>query len=271
VSVPKRVGYLGVGNIGEVIAGNALGAGFELMVYDLRAEPLERLRARGAKVAPSARELGAHAEVLQVSIAGDARIENALCAPDGALAGMAAGSVIALHSTMAPATVRRIHERARAAGVEVVDAQVTGGSRGAESRTLCMMVGGDPAVVERCRPLFAASCDRIYHMGAIGAGAGAKIAQQMMTVMNLAGVAEALRVAAAAGLDRERFLEMVAHSTGQSYAADTWLARWAGLPQAQADGLYDGMLPALALAREAGVAVPLTAVAQQLIRTAFAD
>ena len=87
-----RVGYLGVGNIGEAIAANALTAGFDLMVYDLRPEPLERLRARGAKVAASARELGRHAEILQVSIAGDARIETAPAGPGGALEGPAAGS-----------------------------------------------------------------------------------------------------------------------------------------------------------------------------------
>jgi 3-hydroxyisobutyrate dehydrogenase-like beta-hydroxyacid dehydrogenase len=255
-----------------VIAGNALVAGFELMVYDLRTEPLERLRARGAKVATSARELGAFADILECSIAGDERIESAVCGqPGGALEGMRPGSVIALHSTMNPTAVRRINERARTVGVDVVDAQVTGGHHGAQARTLTMMVGGDAAVLECCRPLFEASCKRIYHMGPVGCGAGAKLAQQMMTVMNLVGVSEALRLAAALELDRDRFLELVENSTGQSSVASDWLQRWAGSPQSAAEGLHLGMVPALAAARDAGVAIPFTALAQQLILDAFRD
>jgi 3-hydroxyisobutyrate dehydrogenase-like beta-hydroxyacid dehydrogenase len=263
------VGYLGVGEIGEVIAGNALAAGFDLMVYDLRSEPLERLRARGAKIASSARALGAHAEILECSIAGDERIERALFDPNGAVEGLRSGSVIALHSTMNPDTVRRIAERARPRGVAVIDAAVSGGRQGAQARSLTYMLGGDPAAIARCRPVFASSGSRFYELGPTGAGASAKLAQQVMTVMNLVGVSESLRLARAAGLNLDAFLDMVHDSTGASHAASHWRDRWAGLPQAHADGLFDGLIPALEMARAAGVAIPLTALAQQLVRSAF--
>jgi len=266
-----RIGYLGVGNIGEAIGANAIAAGFDLMVYDLRPEPLERLRVLGAKVASSARDLGRHSEILQVSIAGDERIEAALFSAGGAMEGLQAGSIVALHSTMNPATVRRIAERAGPRGVEIVDAQVTGARDGAQARTLCFMVGGERLTVERCRPLFEASGDRIYHMGAVGAGASAKLAQQMMTCMNIVGFSKGLRVATAAGLDRMQFLAMIESSTAQSNVSTVWQQRYAGLPQEHVEGFFEGLRPALAMAHDVNVPIPLTALAQQLLRDAFCE
>ncbi len=264
-----RVGYLGVGNIGEVIAGNALAAGFDLMVYDLRQEPLSRLRDKGAKISASARELAEHAEILQISIAGDARIEAALFDAGGAIDGLKGGSIIALHSTMNPASVRRIAERAAPRGIEVIDAQVSGGNWGAKSRSLSFMIGGDPETVARCRPLFEASGKTFYYMGPVGSGASAKLAQQVMTCVNLVGVSEGLRVAGAAGLDLGKFLDMVAQSTAQSNVAERWQEQFSGLKQESADGLFEGLRPALDMARDFGIEIPLTSLAQRLIRDAF--
>jgi 3-hydroxyisobutyrate dehydrogenase len=265
----RRVGYIGIGNIGEPIAANVVAAGFELMVHDLRDEPLARLRARGAEVAVSARRLGAHSELVEVSIAGDERIEAALLGPDGVLSGMQPGSNIALHSTMNPATVRRIGERAAAAQVSVLDAQVTGGKTGAVAKTLTYMVGGEAAVLERCRPVFNTSARRIFHMGPLGAGASTKLAQQMITVMNITAVAEGVRVAAAAGVELDKFFELLAMSTGQSYAATHWRDQLSMVDRELADGFYLGMKPALEMAHDLGIPVPSTALAQQLIRSAL--
>jgi 3-hydroxyisobutyrate dehydrogenase len=268
-AVIRRVGYIGVGNIGEPIATNVVAAGFELMVHDLRDQPLARLRAHGAEVAESARYLGAHSELIEVSIAGDERIEAALLGIDGVLSGMQPGSIIALHSTMNPATVRRIGERAAAEHVSVIDAQVTGGKTGAMARTLTYMVGGEAGVLERCRPVFNTSAQRIFHLGPLGAGASTKLAQQMITVMNITAVAEGLRVAEAAGVELEKFFELLTTSSGQSYAATHWRDQLSVVDRELADGFYLGMKPALEMAHDLGIPVPSTALAQQLIRSAL--
>jgi len=266
-----RVGYLGVGNIGELIAANTLAAGHDLMVFDVRPEPLERLRSRGARVACSPSELGGHAEILQVSIAGESHIFDALFGAGGTATHMNSGSVIALHSTMSPAAVRVVAEKAGALGVDTLEAQVSGGPSGAKARTLTFMTGGSEEVARRCEQVFAASGRRFFHMGPLGSGACAKLAQQMMTCINLVGVSEALRIARSGGLNIDAFLTMVESSFGQSDAASRWQREWAGLGQSSADGLYEGLRPALDLARSADVAVPMTALAQQLIRSAFGD
>lgn len=267
--VIERVGYIGIGNIGETIAANVRSAGYDLMVYDLRPEPLERMHALGAKVAMSASELAAHSELLEVSIAGDDRIEDALTGANGLLREMTAGSIVALHSTMHPATVRRIAASAVERGVHVIDAQVSGGRQGAQERRLCYMVGGKRQTFDRCHPVFATSGSAIFHMGPLGTGASTKLAQQMITVMNLVAVAEGLRVAEASGVDRSAFLELLAVSTAQSYAATHWSDEFYGIDSDVRDGFYLGLRPALAMAHDINVQAPGTALAQQLIRDAL--
>lgn len=265
----QRVGYIGIGNIGEPIAANVLAAGFDLMIFDLRPEPIARMRSLGAKTAGSARELGAHAQLLEVSIAGDDRIEAALLGPDGALAGMAPDSVIALHSTMGPPAVRRIAEAARSANVHVLDAQVSGGKSGAQAQKLCYMIGGDAAVIDRCRPVFATSGSHLFHMGPLGAGASTKLAQQMMTCMHIVAVAEGAQIAAAAGVDVDRFFALLKVSTGQSYIADHWLDHLRHTDRELAEGFFLGLKPALDMAHDLNVPAPGTALAQQFIRAAL--
>ena len=241
------------------------------MVYDLRPERLQKLQTLGAKVGKTAAEVGRHAQILQVTIAGDERIASALFDRDGAMDGLQPGSIVTLHSTMNPANVRSIAERAAERGVEVIDAQVTGARAGAETRTLVYMVGGAAETIERCKPLFRASGDRIYHMGEVGAGASAKLAQQMMTCANIVAFSEGLRVAKAAGLDREQFLEMLEGSTAQSDVSRVWSKRYAGLAQEHIDGFFEGLRPAIAMAHDIDVPVPLTALTQQLLGDAFRE
>lgn len=266
--VIERVGFIGIGNIGEAMATNILAAGFDLMVYDLRPEPSERMRSLGAKVASSPDELGAHGELIEVSIAGDEQIEAALTQPDGLLAGMHRGSIIALHSTMHPRTVLRIAERGREHGVHVIDSPVSGGKKGAEERRLCYMVGGDRTLLDRCRPVFETSGSKVFAMGPLGAGASAKLAQQMITCMNIVAVAEGFRVATAAGVDASTFRRLLDVSTAQSYVASHW-AEFTALGAEGREGLHLGLQPALSLAHDVVVPAPSTALAQQLIADAL--
>lgn len=256
--------------MGEAIAEQVLAAGFALMVHDLRPEPLERLRVRGAIVASSPAALGAHAQLLEVSIAGDAAVEDALFGPEGIVAAMAPGSIVALHGTMHPANVHRLAERAAAAGIGVIDAPVSGGQRAAAARTLCYMLGGDAALVERCRPVFVASGgDRIFHLGPLGAGAAAKIAQQMLTCIHIVGTAESVRMATAAEIDIPAFLKVLAVTSAQSRVADDWLGEMARIGPQLTESFYLSLTPAVELARDLGLPLPVTTLAQQLVRDAF--
>jgi 3-hydroxyisobutyrate dehydrogenase len=163
-----RVGYIGLGDMGGAMASNLAPKGFDARVYDLDPRPMQELAAAGAKAAGSCREVGEHAEVLSVCVPGDPHVEAVLLGDQGALAAMAAGSLVAIHSTVQPATIERMAEAAREHGVELIDACVTGGRAVAERGDLTVLIGGEPAALEKARPVLEAYGTTLLHAGRSG-------------------------------------------------------------------------------------------------------
>lgn len=266
-----RVGFIGLGNIGKPMAVNVATAGFDLMVYDVRQEPLQELAALGAKVARSAQDIGAHGDVIEVVVVDDAQVEAVTVGEGGVLNGAKPGSVIAIHSTIHPKTVRRIAELARARGVGVIDAQVSGGERGAQQKTLCYMVGGEKALFDKCRPVFATSGAHIFHLGDLGSGAIAKLAHNLIVYGNMLAASEGMRLGEKAGLDVKMLQEVVRVSAGQSRVADNWLQQrtlketYTAGPEALMQLMYKDLRLALELGHNLGLSLPGAALAQQLI------
>jgi 3-hydroxyisobutyrate dehydrogenase-like beta-hydroxyacid dehydrogenase len=267
-SAIERVGFVGAGHMGGAMVRAMLRAGYDVMAYDLRPEALAELAAFGAKAGKDPSEVAAHAELLSVAIAGDERVEDALIGSGNLVDRLAPGAVIAIHSTVHPAVVHRVAERAAHGGIDIIDATVSGGRTAADAGTLCFMIGGDADVVTRCRPVFS-SYGSVFHMGPLGSGMVTKIAQQMMTTANIVGVDEGTRLAEAAGVDLRTFLTVVSSTTGQSHVADGWLDGLKITGPDMAGSFYTSLNPAVELAGELGVPVPGTALAQQLIRAIF--
>ena len=203
------VGFIGLGNIGKPMAINLAKAGFDLMVYDLRPEPMRELTALGAKAARSTDEIGAHGEIIEVVVVDDAQIEAALLGEGGVFSGAKRGSIIAIHSTIHPGTVRKLAEQAAAKGLTLIDAEVSGGERGAIAKSLCYMVGGDKAAFEKCRPIFATSGASIFHLGDLGSGAIAKLAHNLIVYVNMLAASEGMRLADKAGVDLKSMEQVV--------------------------------------------------------------
>ncbi len=266
-----RVGFIGLGNIGKPMAVNVATAGFDLMVYDVREEPLTELAALGATVAHSPREIGAHGEIIELVVVDDAQVEAVTLGEGGVLSGAKPGSIIAIHSTVHPKTVRKIAELAKARGVDVIDAQVSGGERGAQAKTLCYMVGGDKALFERCRPVFATSGANIFHLGELGAGAIAKLAHNLIVYVNMLAASEGMRLTEKAGLDLKALQEVVHVSAGQSRVADNWLQQrrlkeaYTSGPQGLMQLIHKDLRLALELGHDIGLPLPGAALTQQLI------
>jgi 3-hydroxyisobutyrate dehydrogenase-like beta-hydroxyacid dehydrogenase len=266
-----RVGFIGLGNIGKPMAINVAKAGFDLMVYDLREDPLKELAALGAKVARSAQEIGAHGEIIELVVVDDAQVEAVTLGEGGVLNGAKPGSVIAIHSTVHPKTVRKVAELAKAKGVDVIDAQVSGGERGAEAKTLCYMVGGDKALFERCRPVFATSGANILHLGDLGSGAIAKLAHNLIVYVNMLAASEGMHLAEKAGLDPKVLQDVVRVSAGQSRVADNWLQQrklrdtYTTGPQGLMQLIHKDLRLALELGHDIGLTLPGAALTQQLI------
>lgn len=266
-----RVGFIGLGNIGKPMAINVARAGFDLMVYDVREEPLTELAAVGAKIAHSAHEIGAHGEIIELVVVDDAQVEAVILGEGGVLSGARPGAVIAIHSTVHPKTVRKLAELAKAKGVGVIDAQVSGGDRGAQAKTLCYMVGGDKALFDTCRPVFATSGANLFHLGALGTGAIAKLAHNLIVYVNMLAASEGMRLAEKAGLDPQALQDVVHVSAGQSRVADNWLQqrRLKDTYTSGAHGLLQLIHKDLRLALELGhdldLPLPGAALTQQLI------
>jgi 6-phosphogluconate dehydrogenase (decarboxylating) len=139
----KRVGFIALGHISKPMAINIAKGGFDLMVYDLRDEPMRELSASGARAARSADEVGAHVEIIEVVVVDDTQVEAALLGEGGVFSGAKRGSIIAIYSTVYPRTVRKLAEPAGAKDSTVIDAEVSGGERGAIAKSLCY--GSSPA------------------------------------------------------------------------------------------------------------------------------
>ena len=205
----ERVGFVGLGNIGEPIAKTLCGGPFELVVYDLVAAPVDRLALAGAKAAKSGRELGERCQVVSVCVVDDAATEAVVAGAKGILAGAGPGTVIVLHSTIHPATAKALAARAESQGVAVVDAQMTGGAALAATGELRFMVGGDESALARCRPMLETMGAEITQCGGIGMGAVAKLCNNLAQFVAWVGITEAARLADHAGLERDRLVEVL--------------------------------------------------------------
>jgi 3-hydroxyisobutyrate dehydrogenase-like beta-hydroxyacid dehydrogenase len=178
---------------------------------------------------------------------------------------------VAIHSTILPATVRKIAARCSAQGVEVIDVPMSGGQKGAEDRQLAYMAGGDAAVLEKCRPVFVTSASHVFHLGGLGTGATAKMLIQIVVCLNMIAAHESQLLCDKTGLDFKSFQEVLHVSSGQSNVLDNWQRfKRPEEPEAvrrrRADVFEKSLSPALELARDVGADLPGTALAQSLIK-----
>ena len=267
-----RVGFIGLGNMGKHMAINIAKAGFDLMVYDLRPEPMRELTALGAKAARSADEIGAHGEIIEVVVVDDRQVEAALLGEGGALSAAKRGSIIVIHSTVHPRTVRKLAEQAAAKGVTLIDAEVSGGERGAIAKTLCYIVGGDKAAFERCRPIFATSGANIFHLGALGSGAITKLAHNLIVYVNMLAASEGMRLAEKAGVDLKSMEQVVHAGAGQSRVADHWSQQrklkdsYTSGPRGLMELMHKDLRLALELGHDLGLSLPGAALTQQMLQ-----
>lgn len=267
----NRVGFIGLGRMGGPIASNILSAGFKLTVYDLRPESAGELIARGAVFAPSPRAVAEQSAIVALAVVDDAQVDDVLTGAEGVFAGANPGTIVAIHSTVLPESIKRMAEIGRAKDVHVIDAPVSGGEAGARQKSLCYMVGGDVALLERCRELFATSAQEIIHMGELGSGAAAKLIVQVATCLNMLAASEAELMAAQCGLDFAAMQRVLKNSSGQSFVVDNWLDRFKltddplAIRRRRTEVFQKSLMPALELARQLGFCLDGATLAERLM------
>lgn len=216
-----RIGFIGLGSQGAPMARRIVDAGYHTTLWARRPASLEPFADTAAKVAGSPAELAAASDLVCVCVVGDADVREIANREDGLLAGLTAGSVIAVHSTVHPRTCRELAATAGARGVSVVDAPVSGGGPAAAEHRLLVMVGGETDTVERCRPVFETYANTVVHLGDLGSGQVAKLLNNLLFTANLGTAATALALGQALGIAPDHLADVISRSSGNSFALNS--------------------------------------------------
>jgi 3-hydroxyisobutyrate dehydrogenase len=263
----NRVGFIGLGAMGGAIASRIIDAGWPTTLWARRPAALEPFRTPSVEVASTPAELAATADLVGVCVWADDDVCAVLEGPDGVLAGCRPGTVVAIHSTVSPATVVRIADRAAASTISVLDAPVSGGPSAASAGALALAVGGDAATLAECRPVFRSFASTIVSVGDVRAGQVAKLLNNALLAANLAMADDALTLGAELGLDPNELARFLREASGRSFGLDVALAARssAAAREASLAPLSKDVASLLACAPPNGSATDLRAVAQAAI------
>jgi 3-hydroxyisobutyrate dehydrogenase-like beta-hydroxyacid dehydrogenase len=278
VSDVLHVGFVGLGDMGAPMARHLVGRGFPTTVTDVRADAVAALVTAGAKPAETPAEVAEVADVIAVCVVDDAQATAVVAGERGLVDRLRAGQTVVLHSSVRPETAVALAEAVRSTGADLLDAPVSGSRPAVEAATLTIMVGGEPATLERARPALCAYAERIFHLGPVGTGQSMKLVNNVMLHLNHLVALEALRLAAAEGIAEADAVEVVNASSGRSWVTETW-----GLiddmlrdhPQAGTDAIFPLMSKelwnAVVVGRGRDTALPFTALGTQLSRAYLSE
>ncbi|MCO6060419.1 3-hydroxyisobutyrate dehydrogenase, partial [Pseudomonas sp. MOB-449] len=253
-----NIGFIGLGNMGGPMAINLLKAGHQLLVNDISAASVARLVELGASAASSPADIArGDVDVIITMLPAATHVRGVYLGDDGLLANVRPGVLLIDSSTIDPQSAREVAVAALRHGNPMLDAPVSGGTGGATAGTLTFMVGGEAADFDRAQPLLAAMGKNIVHCGGTGTGQAAKVANNMLLGISMVGVAEAMSLGVASGVDPKVLAGIINTSSGRCWSSDTYNPFPGVLENAPASRGYSGgfgtdlMLKDLGLATEA--------------------
>lgn len=211
-----KVGFVGLGNMGGPMALNLVRAGFELLVHDIAPARLAPLAAAGARVVASPDEAAAECRRTICMVETTAQAEAVILGEHGFVQSARPGDLVLCMSTIDPLAARRIAEHLAAKKIAMLDAPVSGGTRGAAEGTLSVIVGGPEDAFAKAEDLFRAMGKNVFHVGGHGMGLAMKLINNMLGQIQTVAIAEAMVFGKKAGLDPQRIFEVISVSTGNS-------------------------------------------------------
>ena len=214
------VGFVGLGTMGREMALNLLKAGFAVCAYDVRKEAVDDLVTQGATGAESPADAARDADIVISMLPDTPQVEEIVYGEGGLLASPPRGRLLVDMSTISPVAVRRMHADLKAAGVEFLDAPVSGGPVGAKNASLSIMVGSDRDAFLRAEPYFRAMGTTITHVGEAGAGQTVKLCNQLVCGINLQAICEALALGRASGVDLDQLRNVLLGGSAASWMLD---------------------------------------------------
>jgi 3-hydroxyisobutyrate dehydrogenase len=264
------LGFIGIGLMGRPMTLRLLAAGHEVTVWNRSPDKLVPVLEKGARRAASPAEVARNAEIVMTCVTDQHAVEQVLFAADGVAAAAASGKLVVDFSSIAPASARDFAARLEANGMGLIDAPVSGGVAGAENGTLAIMAGGRAEHIERVRPVVMHLAQRFTRMGDSGAGQATKLCNQVIVGSLIAVIAEAVRLAEAAGVDASKLPEALKGGFADSAPLQIFGARMAARRFEPSLGSAAIMLKdldnAAAVAKEKTVPLPMASTAAQLYR-----
>jgi 2-hydroxy-3-oxopropionate reductase len=197
----ERIGFIGLGLMGQPMVRNLLNAGYEVTVFNRSQSAIALLAAEGAMTADSPKDLAIGVDVVISCVSDSPDVEQIVLGDRGIIHGVRSGMLYIDMSTIAASVSRKIYDALKVPGVSALDAPVSGGDIGAQQGTLSIMVGGDREAFDRALPIFQVLGQNIVHIGDAGAGQVTKACNQIVVAMTIQGVAEALTLAKKSGVD----------------------------------------------------------------------
>ncbi|MBT3555713.1 MAG: NAD(P)-dependent oxidoreductase [Chloroflexi bacterium] len=270
----EKIGFVGLGMMGLPMARNLVEDGYSVNVFDLNKATVNAAKDFGATSSDSAAETATLSDIVITMVPDSEHVEAVIAGADGILEGLKPGSVVIDMSTIDPEMGKKMANLIEAKGSNFVDAPVTGGVGGAEAGILSILVGGNAEVFERALPVLNVLGGDVSHMGPVGSGHMTKIANQLIGVATLAGMAEAFVLAKKSGLDMQAFFDAVKNGAGRSWALETLGPKILDgdfTPGFMVKHMQKDLRLAGQLAAKTGTALPTSTLIAQLYRSVQAD
>ena len=233
-----EIGFIGLGNMGGPMAANLIHAGHKLKVFDLSQAAVARLAGAGAGAATSAADAAKGAEAIVTMLPAGQHVRDTYLGPQVLIAAAAAGSLLIDCSTVDVATAREVGAAATAAGHEMLDAPVSGGTGGAQAGTLTFMAGGSDTAFARAEPILSCMGKAVIHAGGPGNGQAAKLCNNMILGISMIGVSEAFVLAGKLGLSHRTLFDIASKSSGQCWSLTSYCPVPGPVPASPANREY---------------------------------
>ncbi|TMD73455.1 MAG: NAD(P)-dependent oxidoreductase [Chloroflexi bacterium] len=272
-NLKPNIGFIGMGHMGSHMAHRLLDAGYPLTVYDRTKEKAQEVGQRGAQVAQTPKEVAANCQVVMACVTNDEAQHDVMFGPDGALAGMHAGSIIIDLSTVSPDASRRLYQAAKEQGVPMIDAAVSGSVPQVDQGSLVIFVGGEHKTYQQCKSILDVLGQNSFYMGASGMGTTMKLVVNTLLGLGMQALAEAIVLGEKVGLEKGLLLDVLGQTAVLTPDQKSKLenVRREQYPTNFALSLmHKDFSLVLSQAYDVSVSMPATAAAQQMYTAAMA-
>jgi 2-hydroxy-3-oxopropionate reductase len=270
----KKIGFIGLGIMGRPMAKNLLKKGYPLTVYDIVPEKVNELVKAGAKAGKSSKDVAEKSEIIITMLPNSPEVKEAVLGKNGVLDGARPGSILIDMSSIAPLASKEIAERAKDKKVTMLDAPVSGGEPKAVEGTLAIMVGGPAETFEKVKDILGVMGASVTRVGEIGSGNTAKLANQIIVALNIAGMSEAMVLATKAGVNPENVFKAIRGGLAGSAVLDAKMPlvlKGNFKPGFRIELHIKDLANALDTAHQIGVSVPLSAAVMEVMQALKVD